>query len=95
MGQKFFEQLPSAPEEEKPEIELTAEYIENLLREIKKYTAGLLEHEKELEEEMISLGGEAALRAEFEELKHDSPWWRRFEKDLAEGNFESVTMREI
>ena len=94
MGQAFFEQPNILPENPESEIELTMKEADALLREIKIYTAGLLEQERELEEKIKSLGGEAALSAEFEDLRHDSSWWREFEGDLAERNFESVVVKQ-
>ena len=95
MGQAFFEQSHLLPDRPKSEVELTMEEADALLKEIRAYTAKLLERERETEKRIESLGGEAVLRAELEELKHDNPWWREFEEDLAGRNFESVVVRQI
>jgi len=95
MGQTFFEQPGVFAERPKGEIELTREKIDALLEEIKAYTAGLLEREREVEKRIKSLGGEELLETERKELTHDCSWWREFEGDLGKRNFESVVVRQI
>ncbi len=86
MGQNFFEQPKS-------EAELTMEQADALLKDIRTYTAGLFRRERELENKIASFGGKGTLVAEYEELRHDGSWWRGFEEDLENRNFESVVMR--
>lgn len=95
MGQAFFEKPNVSAERPKGEIELTEEKIDALLTEIRANTAGLLVREEELEKKIESLGGEEVLEAELNELRHDSAWWREFEGDLAEKNFDSMVERPV
>lgn len=98
MTQSFFEKSsvqPVSPERRKSEVELTLAEADALLAEIRAFTDKLFEREKEVEKRISSFGGEEVLLAELEELRHDNPWWREFEEDLAGRNFESVVVRQI
>ncbi len=94
MEQAFSEQS-NISERPKSEVELTLEEEDEFLRHAREYLAGLKVRLAEVKKIVDSFGGEAALMEEYEELKHTVPWWREFNEDIENRNFESITVKSI